>query len=141
MMKHIFLLASLFVGTLAAHAQTTTQDSLKEYTGTYRLGTGDDADNAVVELHDKKLNIAGRAGAADLSRQQADTFAVDEYGGTVIFLRDSVSKKIARIKVNIPAGGIDSEGVKIEVEAPAKAMLNKKKEEMPVAMAQPAKKD
>lgn len=108
-MKHVLLFAAL-VMTLAVHAQ---KSSLAEYPGTYKVGKGDAAEDTKVELIDDKLNISGRAGSAYLSMQKPDTFSVDEYGGEVIFLRNS-DKQIAGIKINIPAGNIDLEGIRVE---------------------------
>jgi len=108
-MKHALLFAGLFM-TLAVHAQ---KSSLTEYPGTYKLGTGDAAEDTKVELRVDKLTISGSRGSADLSMQKPDTFSVDEYGGEVIFLRNS-AKKISGIKVNIPAGNIDVEGIRVE---------------------------
>ena len=96
--------------TLAAHAQ---KSSLTEYPGTYKLGTGDAAEDTKVELKEDKLTISGRAGSANLSMQKPDTFSVDEYGGEVIFLRNP-AKQVAGIKVNIPAASIDVEGTRVE---------------------------
>lgn len=108
-MKHALLLAGLFM-TLMVHAQ---KSSLNEYPGTYKLGTGDAAEDAKVELREDKLTISGTKGSADLTMQKPDTFSVDEYGGDVIFLRNS-AKQISGIKVNIPAANIDVEGIRIE---------------------------
>lgn len=108
-MKHALLFAVLFM-TLAVHAQKT---SLTEYPGTYKMGTGDDAQETKVELIQEKLTISGRAGSANLSMQKPDTFSVDEYGGEVIFLRNP-AKQISGIKVNIPAASIDVEGTRVE---------------------------
>jgi HSP20 family molecular chaperone IbpA len=108
-MKHVLLFAGLFV-TLAVHAQ---KSSLTEYPGTYKLGTGDAAEDIKVELREDKLTITGRRGSANLSLQKPDTFAVDEYGGEVIFLRNP-AKQISGIKVNIPAASIDVEGTRVE---------------------------
>jgi hypothetical protein len=108
-MKQVLLFAGLFM-TLAVYAQ---KSPLTEYPGTYKVGTGDAAEDTKVELRDDKLTISGRAGSANLSLQKPDTFSVDEYGGEVIFLRNP-AKQIAGIKVNIPAGNIDIEGVRVE---------------------------
>lgn len=108
-MKRILLFAGLFM-TLAVHAQ---KSSLTEYPGTYKLGKGDAAEDSKVELKDDKLTISGRAGSAYLSMQKPDTFSVDEYGGDVIFLRNS-TKQISGIKVNIPAASIDVEGTRVD---------------------------
>ncbi|MCF6407109.1 hypothetical protein L3C95_29710 [Chitinophaga filiformis] len=108
-MKHVLLLAGLFV-TLAVHAQ---KSSLTEYPGTYKVGKGEAAEDTKVELIEDKLNISGRAGSANLSMQRPDTFSVDEYGGEVIFLRNT-TKQISGIKINIPAGNIDVEGIRVE---------------------------
>jgi len=108
-MKHVLLLAGLLM-TLIAHAQ---KNALNEYPGTYKMGTGDAAQDTKVELRNDKLTITGRDGSASLSMQKPDTFAVDEYGGEVIFLRNAV-KQISGIKVNIPAGNIDLQGIRIE---------------------------
>lgn len=108
-MKHALLFVGLFM-TLAVHAQ---KSSLTEYPGTYKVGTGDDAQETKVELIEDKLTISGRAGSAYLSMQKPDTFSVDEYGGEVIFLRNN-AKQISGIKVNIPAASIDVEGTRVE---------------------------
>ncbi|SIO09806.1 hypothetical protein [Chitinophaga niabensis] len=108
-MKHVLLTAALFM-TLAVHAQ---KSSLTEYPGTYKLGTGDAAQDTRVELKEDKLTISGSRGSANLSMLKPDTFSVDEYGGEVIFLRNPV-KQISGIKVNIPVANIDLEGIRVE---------------------------
>lgn len=108
-MKQVLLFAGLFM-TLAVQAQ---KSSLTEYPGTYKLGTGDAAEDTKVELREDKLTISGRAGSANLSMQKPDTFSVDEYGGEVIFLRNP-AKQVSGIKVNIPAASIDVEGTRVE---------------------------
>lgn len=89
----------------------TRVDDLAEYVGTYKMGAGDDTD-VKVTLKDGILTVSGRAGSADLSRQRSDTFNVEQYGGQVIFKR--TADKISGIKIDIPAGNINAEGVKVE---------------------------
>ncbi|SHN37890.1 hypothetical protein [Chitinophaga sp. CF418] len=108
-MKHVLLFAALFI-TFGVHAQ---KSSLTEYPGTYKVGKGDATEDTKVELTEDKLTISGRAGSAALSMQKPDTFSVDEYGGEVIFLRNT-AKQVSGIKINIPAGNIDVEGIRIE---------------------------
>ncbi|WP_343305972.1 hypothetical protein AAHN97_02480 [Chitinophaga niabensis] len=108
-MKHVLLATALFM-TLAVHAQ---KSSLTEYPGTYKLGTGEAAQDTKVELREDKLTISGSRGSANLSMLKSDTFSVDEYGGEVIFLRNP-AKQISGIKVNIPAANIDVEGIRVD---------------------------
>ncbi|MRG46132.1 hypothetical protein GFS24_13465 [Chitinophaga sp. SYP-B3965] len=108
-MKYALLFAGLFM-TLAVHAQKTP---LTEYPGTYKVGTGETAQDIKVELKEDKLIISGSRGSASISMQRSDTFAVDEYGGETIFLRNA-AKQISGIKVNIPSANIALEGIRVD---------------------------
>jgi hypothetical protein len=121
-MKHFFFIATFLCFVVAARAQQP--DSLKEYTGTYKLGPSDDQSDATVEILNGKLSITGRSGSATLTREKADSFSVDQYGGSVIFSRDNSTKKINHIKIDVPAGGINVEGVKVETEKTDLTMIH-----------------
>jgi hypothetical protein len=120
MKQILFIMAVL--ATFGAHAQNT---SLTEYTGKYNFGEGSSISQALVELKDDKLVISSDRGAASVTRLESDSFAVDEYGGYVAFRRNA-TKLISGIKVYIPAGNIDIEGVKADSAAtvPAKLTVN-----------------
>jgi glycerophosphoryl diester phosphodiesterase len=105
-MKYIFLIIGFFM-TVAAGAQNA---SLQEYTGKYTFPSGNGLSEALVEIKEDKLFISSERGAASLTRQQEDTFAVDEYGGQIIFVRKE--KSVSGIKVDIPAANLDVEGEK-----------------------------
>jgi hypothetical protein len=87
-------------------------EDLTEYVGTYKMGSGDGAYEVKATLKDGVLSVSGPAGTADLSRQKADTFNVEQYGGQVIFKR--TADKISGIKIDVPAGNINAEGVRVE---------------------------
>jgi hypothetical protein len=93
----------------------TRIEELAEYAGSYKVGAGDDADEVKVTLKDGVLTVSGSKGSADLSRQKADTFNVEQYGGQVIFKR--TDSKVSGIKIDIPAGNINIEGVKVDAAA------------------------
>jgi hypothetical protein len=107
-MKYLFLFAGLVL-SLSVWAQDT---ALSVYTGKYTFPAGSSITESLVEVKDGKLFVSSTLGAATLTRQQADTFAVDEYGGQIAFLRSN--EKITGIKVNIPAANLDLEGVKAD---------------------------
>ncbi len=96
----------------------TRVEELTEYVGAYKVGSGDDVDEVKVTLKDGILTVSGSKGSADLSRQKTDTFNVEQYGGQVIFKR--TVNKVSGIKIDIPAGNINIEGEKVDVNtAPA----------------------
>jgi hypothetical protein len=107
-MKHIVLLIVIFTTVFSAYAQDT---SLNVYSGRYTFPEGSRVTESMVEVKDNKLYISSALGAATLTRQQGDTFSVDEYGGQIAFLRDT-TKAVTGIKVNIPAADLDLQGVK-----------------------------
>jgi hypothetical protein len=94
------------------NVEGTRVEDLIEYVGTYKMGTGDDADEVKVTLKDGALFASSRAGSADLSRQKTDTFNVEHYGGQIIFKR--TANRISDIKIDIPSANINAEGVKVE---------------------------
>jgi hypothetical protein len=107
-MKYLFLFAGLVL-SLSVWAQDTT---LSVYTGKYTFPAGSSITESLVEVKDGKLFVSSTLGAATLTRQQADTFSVDEYGGQIAFLRSN--EKVTGIKINIPAANLDLEGVKAD---------------------------
>lgn len=107
-MKYLFLFAGLVL-SLSVWAQDT---ALTVYTGKYTFPAGSSITESLVEVKDGKLFVSSTLGSATLTRQQADTFSVDEYGGQIAFLRSN--EKVAGIKVNIPAANLDLEGVKAD---------------------------
>ena len=107
-MKYLFLFAGLVL-SLSVWAQDT---ALTVYAGKYTFPAGSSITESLVEVKDGKLFVSSTLGSATLTRQQADTFSVDEYGGQIAFLRSN--EKITGIKVNIPAANLDLEGVKAD---------------------------
>ncbi|HEY8916559.1 MAG TPA: hypothetical protein VIM87_08980 [Chitinophaga sp.] len=107
-MKYLFLFAGLVL-SLSVWAQDT---ALTVYTGKYTFPAGSSITESLVEVKDGKLFVSSSLGSATLTRQQADTFTVDEYGGQIAFLRSN--EKVTGIKVNIPAANLDLEGVKAD---------------------------
>ncbi|SEM02052.1 hypothetical protein SAMN04488505_103153 [Chitinophaga rupis] len=107
-MKYLFLFAGLVL-SLSVWAQDT---ALTVYTGKYTFPAGSSITESLVEVKDGKLFVSSTLGSATLTRQQADTFSVDEYGGQIAFLRSN--EKVTGIKVNIPAANLDLEGVKAD---------------------------
>lgn len=95
----------------------TRIDDMMEYAGTYKVGSGYDEDEVKVTLKDGILTASSHAGSADLTRQVADTFKVERYGGYIIFRRKD--NKISGIKIDIPSANINVEGVRAEFVQPA----------------------
>lgn len=108
-MKIFFLFLMLVITTTILHAQTPSQDSLKEYTGKYKFPEGSTITEVTVTLDNGILYGSSDMGSSELRRIVKDTFEVVAYGGMATFKRDSSGKVSG---VHIVVGDTNIEGEK-----------------------------
>ncbi len=107
-MKKIFLSLMTTISFLAVHAQN---DSLKQYTGTYKFPEGTPFTEVIVTLDSTGLTASSAMGSSELKRTEGDVFEIVAYGGTATFKRNADNKISA---VHILVGDINAEGTKTE---------------------------
>ncbi|MBB4034821.1 hypothetical protein GGR21_000708 [Dysgonomonas hofstadii] len=135
-MKKVFLLITLLASLLVMNAQVKAD--LQDYTGHYVFPEGSLAEDAVISIvNDTVLNITASVGECDLKYVEGETFALPQYGGSIVFNRNA-ENKIDGFTVSIPMAGIDSLEACKEVKVPVEAYIhsnNRSKQPDNVALA------
>ncbi|GAB6122606.1 hypothetical protein JCM30204_37550 [Dysgonomonas termitidis] len=104
------------------NAQVKTD--LQDYTGRYVFPEGSLAEDAVISIvNDTVLNITASVGECDLKYVEGETFALPQYGGSIVFNRNA-ENKIDGFTVSIPMAGIDSLEARKEVKVPFEACIH-----------------
>lgn len=111
----ISLIILALFGTVQAEEKVQIKNML-EYTGRYIFPENNIAESLTVEQSNNLLKIVSSIGSADLKFIGDDSFEIPEYGGNAIFIIDETTQKVVGIKVSIPMGNIDLEGVKEETK-------------------------
>lgn len=122
-MKKKLLLIALIIVSLAGLLKAGENDqkqNLKIYTGKYNFVLNNTPESVNVELNGDTLRIISSIGSADLKFIENESFGIPQYGGLVVFLKDETKQKVVGIKVSIPMGNIDLEGVKETAETTEK---------------------
>ena len=107
-MKYFFLSLMGIISFLVVHAQN---DSLKQYTGTYKFPDGSPVTEITVTLDSSGLFANSAMGSSELKRTEGDVFEIVAYGGTATFKRNAENKISG---VHILVGDINMEGTKTE---------------------------
>ena len=107
-MKKIILFVIITMGFLTVHAQN---DSLKQYTGTYKFPDGSPVTEITVSLDSSGLFANSAMGSSELKRTEGDVFEIVAYGGTATFKRNAENKIGG---VHILVGDLNMEGTKTE---------------------------
>jgi hypothetical protein len=118
MKKKILMIAvviSCLMGLIKAENNVQKQD-LKIYTGKYNFTLNNTPESATVELKGDTLRIVASIGSADLKFIENESFGIPQYGGLVVFLKDETKQKVIGIRVSVPMGNIELEGVKETAE-------------------------
>ena len=118
-MKKTLTVLSLIIFALFGAIQAEEKVQIKnmlEYTGRYIFPENNMAESLMVEQNNNLLKIVSSIGSADLKFIGNDSFQIPEYGGNAIFVKDETNQKVIGIKVSIPMGNIDLEGVKEEIK-------------------------
>ncbi len=124
-MKRTLLVLSLIILALFGAVQAEEKVQIKnmlEYTGRYTFPENNIAGSLTVEQNNNLLKIVSTIGSADLKFIGNESFEIPEYGGNVIFVKDVKNQKVVGIKVSIPMGNIDLEGVKDEIKEKIKEL-------------------
>lgn len=126
-MKRVLLFIMLSASFLMSDAQCKAD--LKDYVGRYVFPEGSLAEDAVISIvNDTILNISASIGECELEHVEGETFSLPQYGGTIIFNRNT-EKEVEGFKVSIPMAGIDS----LEAHKDSKTI---EKEDTTVAVAE-----
>lgn len=112
----IVLTLTIFAGVSYAQKAPAQEIDLKEYTGRYLFTYDDRTEDVIVELRNDSLVATASLGKANLKFIAEDNFGIPQYGGLVEFVRDETTLKITGVKVIIPMGDIDLEGIRDEKE-------------------------
>lgn len=135
-MKKVFLLITLLASLLVMNAQVKAD--LQDYTGRYIFPEGSLAEDAVISIvNDTVLNITASVGECDLKHIKGDSFALPQYGGSIVFNRNT-ENKIDGFTVSIPMADIDTLEAHKEVKVPVEAYIhsnNRSKQPDNVALA------
>jgi Domain of unknown function (DUF3471) len=107
-MKYFFLSLMTMISFLTVNAQN---DSLKQYTGTYKFPDGSPVTEITVTLDSSGLSANSALGSSELKRTEGDVFEIVAYGGTATFKRNA-ENKISGVQVLV--GDINMEGTKTE---------------------------
>lgn len=93
---------------MAVNAQN---DSLKQYTGTYKFPDGSPVTEITVSLDSTGLYANSAMGSSELKRTEGDVFEIVAYAGTASFKRNADNKISG---VHILVGDLNMEGTKME---------------------------
>lgn len=107
-MKYFFLSLIMMISFLTVNAQN---DSLKQYTGTYKFPDGSPVTEITVTLDSTGLYANSALGSSELKRTEGDVFEVVAYGGTATFKRNAENKVSG---VHVLVGDLNIEGTKTE---------------------------
>jgi hypothetical protein len=128
MKKLIFSLLAIVGFATASMAQDST--TYKEFYGIYKFNDGSPVAQVEVLWQDNILNLTSDMGTATMELIGKDSFSMSYAGGTIVFQRDSVNKKV--ISLTIYVSGMELVGTRVE---PASAYFNRRymRKEEPVA--------